>query len=273
MKEDATNPTNLNVFTANDLTQMGVFTWYTLLDYVRSRRFLLIFAIELAISIILILIVGNIMYFWGSISLVFALLSGILFGADALAGEFQNKTGYFSVPVPIRRSSIYLGKWLAAYIASGIILSIYAIITLGTGAYYSSVPATFGFSYLFVLLFLAAVLGCVFFFSSLSKSISISIFLDFIVLVLVSMLIQNTAGLVPFEPWFILSYGGQIIGDILMIPYPPHEALGNNPLYPKIGGISTTLYNPTIAQGLLIIGLYFIIPIILGLVFFEKKEF
>jgi ABC-2 type transport system permease protein len=42
------------------------------------------------------------------------ILSGIFFGGDALFGEFQNKTGYFTIPNPVRRSSIYVGKWIAA---------------------------------------------------------------------------------------------------------------------------------------------------------------
>src|ERR1039457_6742206 len=62
-------------------------------------------------------------------------LLGIFFGGDAIAGEFQNKTGYFTLPNPVRRSSVYVGKWLAAFIASTAILAIFAAITLANGVF------------------------------------------------------------------------------------------------------------------------------------------
>jgi hypothetical protein len=128
-------------------------------------------------------------------------------------------------------------------------------------------------SVLIAWFFLAAVLGCVFFFSALTKNITISIFLSFIFLMMANTLIVELAGYVPFEPWFALSYWGMIIGDILYNPYPPQAHIGPNPYYPKIGGLLTTLYNPTIPQGLIIIGIYFVVSMILGMMLFQKKEF
>ena len=86
-------------------------------------------------------------------------------------------------------------------------------------------------------------------------------------------MLLNISGLVPFEPWFILTYGGQIINNILVVPYPRHIVIGPNPYYPKFGGASITVYNPTIIQGLILIGIYTFIPIILGLIIFKKREF
>ena len=64
-----------------------------------------------------------------------------------------------------------------------------------------------------------------------------------------------------------------IIGDVLINPYPPQVHIGPNIYYPKIGGLLTTLYNPTIPEGLIIIGIYFIVSMILGMILFQKKEF
>ena len=69
------------------------------------------------------------------------ILSTAFFGGDAISGEFQNRTGYFLVPNPIRRSAIYVGKWLAALMASTIILGVFALIMIGNGLYYF--PGTF----------------------------------------------------------------------------------------------------------------------------------
>jgi ABC-2 type transport system permease protein len=200
-------------------------------------------------------------------------LSGVFFGGDAISGEFQNKTGYFGIPNPIRRSSIYIGKWLAAVIAATAILGVFTVITVGNGLYYFglNVPYQFGLSVLFAWFYLAAVLGFTFFFSSLFKSSSMSILVTIILFLFVFSLIQTlVANLVKIEPWFILTYGAQIIGNILMVPYPPHASVAS---FGPPGGPTFTTYNVTIPEGLAIIGLYFIITAILGLVLFERKEF
>jgi ABC-2 type transport system permease protein len=269
----------------SSLTQVGITMKYTFLDYFRSRRFFILLVITLLISALLTFIVGyyrpatfltsDLSFYsgWWGMSVTFVIvLSGIFFGGDAISGEFQNKTGYFGVPNPIRRSSIYVGKWLAAFIAATVILVVFTAITVGNGMYYFgfTVPYQFGFSVLLAWFYLAAVLGFTFFFSSLFKSSSISILVTAILFLFAFTLIETlVADLVQIEPWFILTYGAGIIGNILTVPYPEHvhtQTFGQ-------GRITLTTYNATIPEGIAILGLYFIITAVLGLVLFERKEF
>src|SRR5947208_8741041 len=163
---------------------------YNFLDYLRSRRFLILLAIVLLISAVLTIVVGyyrpgsflasELSFYsswWGTSAVFLVALFGIFFGGDAISGEFQNRTDYFSLPHPIRRSSVYAGKWLAALLASSIVLVVFTAITLGNGAYYfgMSAPSQFGESVLLAWFYLVAVLGFTFFFSSLFKSTSYSI--------------------------------------------------------------------------------------------------
>ena len=223
----------------SSIAQVGIIMKYTLLDYIRSRRFFIILIITALISILLTVLVGyyrpagflssDLAFYnswWGSAVTFVVVLSGIFFGGDAISGEFQNKTGYFGVPNPIRRSSIYIGKWLAAFIASAVIIGIFTVVTIGNGLYYfSGVPYQFGESLLFTVFYLAAVLGFTFFFSSLFKNSSMSILVTAILFLFVFTLIQElVAGLVQIEPWFILTYGAQIIPNVLTATYPPHTA-------------------------------------------------
>jgi ABC-2 type transport system permease protein len=269
----------------SSLAQVGITAKYTFLDYFRSRRFFILLVITLLISALLTFIVGyyrpaifltsDLSFYsgWWGMSVTFVIvLSGIFFGGDAISGEFQNKTGYFGVPNPIRRSSIYVGKWLAAFIAATVILVVFTAITVGNGMYYFglTVPYQFGLSVLLAWFYLAAVLGFTFFFSSLFKSSSISILVTAILFLFAFTLIETlVADLVQVEPWFILTYGAGIIGNILTVPYPEHihtQTFGE-------GRISITTYNATIPEGIAILGLYFIITAVLGLVLFERKEF
>jgi ABC-2 type transport system permease protein len=264
----------------SSIAQVFITMKYTLLDYMRSRRFFILLAITLLISALLTFAVGyyrpqeflssSLTFYngwWGNTATFIVVLSAVFFGGDAISGEFQNKTGYFGVPNPIRRSSIYIGKWLSAFYASTIILFIFTVITLGNGLYYfGSVPIEFFESVLFSWFYLVAVLGVTFLFSSLFKSSSFSILVTAILFLFVFNIIQLVfMMLVHIEPWFLLSYGATIIGNVLMVPYPPHTII--NPFS------TVTVYNVTIPEGLAIIGLYFIITTVIGLVLFERKEF
>jgi len=278
----------------SSLTQVGITMKYTFLDYFRSRRFFILLTITLIISAILTVLVAyyrppsflgdplelastrELTFYWNwwgrSVPFVI-ILGGIFFGGDAISGEFQNKTGYFGVPNPIRRSSIYIGKWLSAFIAATIIFAIFAAITIGNGLYYfgANVPIQFGQSLLYAFIYLAAVMGFTFFFSSLFKSNSMSILVTAILFLFVFSLIELlVSSLVNVEPWFILTYGAGIIGNILSPGGFPdhiiHTPMGR-------GGLTITSYNAYVPEGLVIIGLYFIITAILGLVLFERKEF
>jgi len=270
----------------SSMTQVVITMKYTFLDYFRSRRFFILLAITLLISTLLTFIVGyyrpvsflssDLSFYgswWGNSVTFVIVLSGVFFGGDAISGEFQNKTGYFGIPNPIRRSSVYVGKWLSAFVAATVILSVFTAITVGNGLYYFglNVPYQFGESVLFAWFYLAAVLGFTFFFSSLFKSSSMSILVTIILFLFVFSLIQTlVANLVKIEPWFILTYGAQVIGNILMVPYPPHTSVAS---FGPPSGPTFTTYNVTIPEGLAIIGLYFIITAILGLALFERKEF
>ena len=267
------------------MTQVGITMKYTFLDYFRSRRFFILLIITLLITALLTILVGyyrpqsflasDLSFYgswWGNSVTFVIILSGIFFGGDAISGEFQNKTGYFGIPNPIRRSSIYIGKWLAAFVAATTILGVFTVITVGNGIYYfgANVPYQFAESVLFALVYLAGVLGFTFFFSSLFKSSSMSIIVTAILFLFVFSLLQTlVASLVKIEPWFILTYGAGIIGNILTVPYPEHihtETFGG-------GRISITTYNATIPEGIAILGLYFIVTVVLGLLLFERKEF
>jgi ABC-2 type transport system permease protein len=278
----------------SSMAQVGISMKYTFLEYIRSRRFLIVLIITLLIAALLTIVVAwrrpegflisNLGFYssWWGLSVTFVIiLTGIFFGGDAISSEFQNKTGYFGIPNPIRRSSIYIGKWLSAFLAATAIFFVYTVITIANGFYYSSTIANFGsglpyqfvYSLLYAWFYLAAVMGVAFFFSSLFKSSVFSILVTVILLLfgfnLISELISNLVGI---EPWFILTYGAGIIGNILQSPYPPAKTVTTTP----IGHghtFTTTTFAASVPQGLAIIGVYFIVTAILGLLVFERKEF
>ncbi len=278
--------TSMRFSVPSSFSQVGTVTKYELLNYFRSRRFFILLIIQALIGGLLTTLVG---YYrpdsfvstalgfyssWLGLSVNFLLiLSGIFFGGDAISGEFQNKTGYFLVANPLRRSSIYVGKYLGALTASVIVLLVYLAITLGNGLYYfgANVPSQMVEALAFSLLYLISVLGFTFFFSSLFKSSSMSILVTAILFLFVFPIIQTVVvQLIHIEPWFLIIYGSQIITNVLIDPYPTTVTTrtGFGPNAPSI-----TQYAVTIPEGVAIMIVYFIATAILGLVLFERKEF
>jgi len=263
------------------LVQVGVTMKYTLLDYLRSRRFVIMLAIVLIISALLTVLVayyrpGSIVgssatpidfysTWWGTFASFLTVISGIFFGGDGIAAEFQNKTGYFTVPNPIRRSSIYIGKFLASFTAATVVLVVYLAIAVANGLFYfgANIPYQFGESFLFAWFYLLAVLGFTFMFSSLFKTSSYAILVSFLLLIvgfsLISALIE---GLTGTEPWYILSYGASIIMNVFTSPYPTTATRAG-----------FTTYVASIPEGLAIMAVYFIVSSVVGLILFQRKEF
>ncbi|MCL5787711.1 MAG: ABC transporter permease [Candidatus Thermoplasmatota archaeon] len=269
------------------LDQLFIITKYELLNYFRSRRFLILLIIGLIIDLLLTGIIGyyrpqsflssSLSFYsgWVGNSITFIIiLSAIFFGGDSISGEFQNKTGFFIASRPIRRSSIYTGKWIASFIASFLIIIIFLAITIANGVYYfgASVPYQLWDALAFSILYLAAVLGFAFFFSSLFKSSAYSIIVTVILFLFAFTLIQFiVSSLVGIEPWFIITYASGIISNIFTVPFPPHIVTTVTNFHGRI--IKTTTYNATISEGLIIMAGYFIISTLLGLFVFEKREF
>ena len=262
--------------------QVGSITKYELLNYFASRRFLVLFLIAVLIAGLLTITVAiegvlsfgstppafyDAWYVGGYISTYVVIFCAIFFGGDAISGEFQNKSGYFLIAKPVRRSAIYTGKYLGALIASFAILGVFSAITLANGVYYFGlvIPTQFSESLAFTLMWLVAALGLTFFFSSLFKtstfSILVSSMLLFFGFFIISALLSGKAGI---EPWFVLTYGSDIIGNALNPSgYPAHI----------IAKGATTTFNATIPEGLAIMTVYFIATTVAGLFVFEKREF
>ncbi|MGA2664391.1 MAG: ABC transporter permease [Nitrososphaerales archaeon] len=260
------------------MVHIGIVAKYTFLDYLRSRRFVIMILFAVIISALLTFLVAHYRpaalldttldfysTWWGSFASILAVFSGVAFGGDAIAGEFQNKTGYFTVSNPIRRSSFYVGKFVASFIASTVVIAVYLALAVINGLYYfgANIPYQLGESFLFAWFYLLAILGFTFMFSSLFKNSSYAILLSAVLLIIGFSIISGVLEAVAnIEPWFILSYGGGIVSDVLMQPYPTTST--------RFG---VTTYAPTVPEGLIIMGAYFIVASILGLTIFERKEF
>jgi ABC-2 type transport system permease protein len=270
----------------SSFAQVWIVTKYNFLNYFRARRFYVMIAIVLLIGGLLTFVIAyrrppeilldDLVFLslaWGSFISLIVVLSAAFFGGDAISGEFQNRTGYFLVPNPIRRSVIYAGKWIAAFVAATIILLVYAAIIVANSIYYFglALPNEFFLSMVFAWVYLIAALAFVFAFSSLFKSTAIAV-LMFVIMILIVFNVIDTvaASLAGIEPWFSITYGASIVQSILTVPYP--QPVTTTSFGPR-GGFSITTYTAPVWEGLVILGIYFAVMAVIGLWLFERKDF
>jgi ABC-2 type transport system permease protein len=267
--------------------QVLLLSRYQFRDYLRSRRFILMMMIVAAVGAILTTVVAyfrpstlidnaNDFYggLWAGGSTFLILFAGIIFGGDAIAGEFQNKTGYFLMGLPVRRATVYAGKYLAVLSASLVSILVYLAIVIGNATYYlgagafSDVGQLFA-SVLLAILYLLALMGFVFLFSSMFKT---SVYAVLVVAVLFlfgfSIVQEVILSLAHLEPWFMLSYANGVIS------YPltgvlAHVQQVRNPFTRA----TSTAYNPTYLEGIGVMLGYWLGTTLAGLFFFEREEF
>ena len=144
---------------------------------------------------------------------------------------------------------------------------------VANGLYYfpGTIPWQFVESFAFAWVYLVAAMSLAFAFSSLFKSSSISILMSVILLLFVFNVIDTVSSLVAgIEPWFSITYGAGIVSNVLTVPYPAAKTVAS---FGAGGRFSVASFNATIPEGLLILGVYFVVMAVLGLVLFERKEF
>jgi ABC-2 type transport system permease protein len=284
-------PLGLRLHVPDSMYQITKLARYQLREYLRSRRFVALVAIVLAIGAILTFVVAhfrgsiistNVAFygtFWGGGVGVVIVLSAVFFGGDAIAGEFQNKTGYFLMGLPVRRTTVYVGKFIAAFLASVAMILLFLAILLLNGAYYFGtgvVPWQLPVALILALVYLSSVLGATFFFSSLFKTSAYGFVLTAILFLFGFTLLEDLiVGLVKIEPWMIISYASSTIGSVFApsINWGLQGTVTTTTTMIGRGSVMSTTYTAGIAEGVVIMIAYLLITALAGLFLFEREEF
>jgi ABC-2 type transport system permease protein len=272
----------------DSMVQVTKLARYQLREYLRSMRFV---ALVVLVAVIGVIVTALVAHFRGGLvssNLAFygsffgggggfvIVLAAIFFGGDAIAGEFQNKTGYFLMGLPLKRTTIYVGKFIAAYLASVAILLIFLAILVANGAFYFGaglLPWQLAVSLVLALVYLGAVLGSTFLFSSLFKVSAYGFVLTAILFLIGFGILQDLiVDLVKIEPWMVISYASSTIGSIFSTSV-NWGLSGTSAVVPTGFRSSMTVWTPGIAEGVVIMLAYLVITAVTGLWWFRREEF
>ncbi len=240
--------------------------------HLRRRRLLIVTALAVIVPLLFYIAIPDTASEFAATSLnflnVLIIISGAMFAGDAICGEFERKTGLLSFPTPQRRISIFAGKYIAALVATFLVVSLYYLVTVlqishlfGGG----EIPAELGQSFLVALIYATSAISIVFFFSSiLKRSISATI-LGFVSLMMILPVASRVLTSVDIEPWFIVTYSADLITSVLGVE---GSAFGQGPG----GGFGSAAFEPTLGVGIVVMLAYAIIGFVISIIIANRKS-
>lgn len=209
----------------SELEKLRVVTGYEFLKHIRRRRLYVILGLtliaELAVLILLPVLMGdypdNIMVMAATLTIgpSLAVIGAVFFAGDAIAGEFESKTGFLLFPNPVKRITLVIGKYLACCIAVILLIIFgYAITSISLLAIYGNIPIETAKSFGLCLLYAGSVLSVTFFFSSISKGAMGATVITLVFIMVICGIVESVLMMAGKPYWFILSAAGESVGTV-----------------------------------------------------------
>jgi len=273
-----------------DVRQIGTVTKYELVKYLRGRRLLAIILLTVIVRAFILVVppavgapfdkdptefITTVLHF--VVALV--VLGATFFGADAIVSEFESKTGYFSFPHPIRKTTIFLGKFVASALVSVGAISLYYVIeVVSVRVIDGSIPVNTGLSFAYTLVGLLAILAVAYLFSAVMRSSVYSIMLTFFTFFLILPIVDVLGTIAKFKPWFSITFANGISQYIFQNPYPTDNVFSATAplgLSAAVGGTqasSVVQYYPDVRLSLAVMAAYFVVAFVSSILLFQRRE-
>ncbi len=174
-----------------------------------------------------------------------AVLAAVFFAGDAIASEFEHRTGYVLFPNPVKRTTLVIGKYLACFIATATIIIIAFIISAGALiGFYGQVPIGILGSLAIALMLACCVISIAFAFSSVLKGgmgATIATLLTFMV---VFTIISSSLSYAGYNPWFMPDRAADTMAATYGVPY--EQAFGSMAGGGAMGGLVQASQDPVL---------------------------
>jgi ABC-2 type transport system permease protein len=207
----------------SNFEKLGVVIKYEFLKHIRRKRLYVILGIALFVELLVLILVPALLPggYPDSVMVMAAMLTfgpslaalgAVFFTGDAIAGEYEGKTGFLLFTNPIKRELLWIGKYLAGFIATAaLIVFTYIIIAIALLVIYQEVPIEMLKSFGLCLLYASAVLSVTFLFSAVSKGSMGSTVMTLLFIFVICGILESVLMATGKPYWFILSAGGDSI--------------------------------------------------------------
>ena len=195
------------------------------------------------------------------------IIGGTLFGADSLAGEFQNRTGYLMFPTPMKRWVMFFGKYAASLTATLLVIALfYAGVAALSAISANGIDDDFGLSFAYAVEYALAVLAVAYLISSIMKGTTGATVLTFLLFIIILPIVDGVGLFAGVKIEGSLSFASGIITSILIDPYPTDWS------QEMPGGFSFSVFYPTPWIAAVVMFAYVAIAIALSLIIFKRKQ-
>jgi len=209
----------------SEFDKLRVVTGYEFLKHIRRRRLYIILGLTVLVEAAVLIAVpllmdgypDNVMVMAAMLSIgpSLATIGAVFFAGDAIAGEFEGKTGFILFTNPVRRTTLVTGKYLAGLAAVVLLIILgYVIVSISLLVIYGTVPVETAESFGLCLLYGGAVLSVTFFFSSISKGSMGATVITLVFIMVVSSVIDGILVMADKPHWFLLSTNGDSIATV-----------------------------------------------------------
>jgi ABC-2 type transport system permease protein len=268
----------------SDMAQVVTVARYDIFKHLRSRRLIAIFIIEVAILAVMLAlpaILGRpypedpavfvrsvLVFFFTNILII---LAATMFAGDSICSEFQNRTGYLVFPNPIKKSSIYLGKFLSTALIVLLVMSIWYWVAIIAGAVMTGEVSTLAIeSYGLAVLYALAASSVGFLISSILKGSTGALVLTFFLLFMIFPLVDSVGTLGGIEPVPSITYQAGAIDAVLNNPYPQNWVeYANETTGPPF---NIYFFYPSVASSAVAMLGYIAICNLAGMILFKRRE-
>jgi ABC-2 type transport system permease protein len=211
----------------SDFEKLGIVVQFEFLKHVRRKRLYIILGIALFVEALVLILVPLLMTngFPKDVLAMAALLTvgpslavigAVFFAGDAIAGEYESKTGFLLFINPIKRVILWTGKYLASFLATAaLIVFSYIIIMIALLAIYQQVPVELLKSFGLCLLYGGAVISVTFLFSAISKGSMGATVMTLLFIFVICGILQSVLLATGKPYWFILSSSGDAITAVI----------------------------------------------------------
>jgi ABC-2 type transport system permease protein len=201
---------------------------------------------------------------------ILIIISAAMFAGDAVSGEFETRTALLSLSTPQRRSSIFIGKYIASLLAVFAIIAFYfAICGVEVLGVYGlgGMPEATGKSFLLCLLYGTAAVSMTFFYSSVLKGVMSSTLLSFFTFLMILPIVSALLQVANVEPWFIVTYSAGLMTNVF-VQEPAFSGGGGH----NMGPSAFTQSTPNFTVGVEVMAAYAIIMFIIAMAIAVRKD-
>jgi ABC-2 type transport system permease protein len=197
---------------------------------------------------------------------ILIVIAATFFGADAIVGEYQNRTGYLLFPNPVKRETLFLGKFMASMTAAVIVVGIfYASIVLLSVFTVGGIDADLGASFAYALEFTIVAMAIAYLISSILKGTTGATVLTIFLMIMILPIVDSISMVAGVKLEASVTFASGVITFIMSDPYPVDSSM-------SMGGLTFHNYYPDPTMAAVVMAIYAVVAIVLSLVLFKRKE-